>query len=116
MSISTTLKAETQRHTEEVARIRGRLQAQLNALPDNPRITRLASSCFTMSSSNLGSSWAPQYHDFKVQYQALITLCDKAHDIRRSLITVLRAKSLKQPHGLLRLHPDVIKNVRHILI
>ena len=107
MSIATVLRAEALRHEAEVARIRHLLTWQMERLPDNPRISRLGYDCFTISSKDLGTVWSPEYHDFKYQYHILLDLCDQTGDIRRKLLTALRAKQFrKTDKALVRLHPD----------
>lgn len=54
------IKAEMDRLREELAR-------ELLAVPDNPKIRRLAANAFVISSADLGSNWSPDFHDHKAQ-------------------------------------------------
>ena len=116
MSLSADLIAEDDRHAGEVARIKHLLQVQLNLLPDNPCVNRLSDNCYSMSSKDLGATWSAEYHDFKYQYRALIKLCDTSTDIRKSLFKALKEQMFKVGDVAVKLHPEVIKNVRQVLV
>lgn len=73
---------------------------------------------FIIKSGDLGASWSPEYHDFKIQYKAIHDrLFEHPLDAIEWWNTV-RANGrlkLKDDHTLF-LHPDVIKYVDTLLI
>lgn len=118
MNLSSLMRGESKRHEAEMTRIKGLLRQQLNSLPDNPKIIARFGAAYSISSKALlgGASWAAYYHDFKAQYHMLIEMCDKSNDVRRTLLGTLSKGTVKIQGVESRLHPDVFKNVRGILL
>lgn len=61
----------------QIDSIKDSIRTKLRELPDNPRIKRLDERCFIINRSDLGNNWTPQHHDFKAQYERIITEIDK---------------------------------------
>jgi len=93
------------------------LKTSILALPDNPKIQRFGANSFTMSSSDMGNILSPSYHDFKCQYQAICDLIDYADVVNliARLDAALTKGTLKRGNETIKLHPDVVKNVKKIL-
>jgi hypothetical protein len=61
-----------------------KLIQKIEALPENPRITRINENCYTISSKDFGTkNWTPFYHDFKYQYKFLRAIIEN-HDINQT--------------------------------
>jgi len=102
----------------------------IQALPDNPRITRLGSGCFTMKMSDtfaafktgryksgeekreMMSNWCPESHDFKRQYQWIAGVLNKAdiENIPRFLNSIIEDETFRGK----AFHPEVIRNLKTI--
>lgn len=91
------------------------LTVSIGDLPDNPDIVRRSShpSVFAVNSKDLGSIWSPEYHDFKVQYEAIREGITKHPlDVLEWWDGVRDSGKIKTREGTaLVLHPDVIKHV-----
>jgi hypothetical protein len=113
------------------AQLNQELQDSIEALPDNPRITRLGKNCFTVSIQDLGSAnWTSFYHDFKNQYSLLQAIIekypiDKSEKIFAKILTTGKyrlGKDITTWNGYsfrsgstYYFHPDVIKYLKEIL-
>jgi hypothetical protein len=98
------------------------LKAEIEGLPDNPRISRLGDGkCFTMSFSDLGDNWSAGYHDFKSQYRLVVEELEKVADPRnilKRLRRVVEDESIRINNGYQytqRLHPDVVAHLKGLL-
>ena len=74
MNATQELRLELARHNERKAQILSQLDAEIRALPDNPRIKRMSPHCFLMRAADLGSIWSPRHHDFKWCYGEIAKL------------------------------------------
>ena len=114
-TLATRLSA-VQRELEALIRS---LADTVTELPDNPRIRRVSGNpaVFILRAKDLGSSWSPEYHDFKVQYKAIHDkLFGHPLDVFEWWSTVRTAGKLKLSDDyVLSLHPDVIKHVNKLL-
>src|SRR5574340_25708 len=87
---------------------------RIKALPDNPRVKRITKSCFVVSSKDLGDNWSYKYHDFILQYNAVIAAIQKTNPLHAvdKLRSIVTAGEIRQPGiTIVRLHPDVIANL-----
>lgn len=65
-------KTASEAYQKKIHELNETLIREIDALPDNPRINRISEKCFTISSSDLGTTnWTPFYHDFRNQYAYL---------------------------------------------
>jgi len=84
---------------------------------DNPRIKRREGNAFVLKLSDLGTNWTPEYHDFKLQYEAIAAL------LRRNpfqAVSVLQSAVAKgtvdtERKKNLRMHPDVVASLQRLL-
>ena len=118
------IKKETERHTETMKELLGQLKTHILALPDNPRINRITSQCFTINSKDLGSNWSPEHHNFKKQYELIVkelqaskpaNVFNKLHKIisEGKIVTSTTTGYLRTNHTL-NLHPDVVSHLRKL--
>ena len=124
------IKEEEDRHATKMAELLAELKAKVLALPDNPRIKRVAKSpnCFTMGSKDLGNNWSADTHDFKKQYQLIVNeleasetgktyaklqkiIADERVDARVEInlphFSLLKTRFVKGNYTV-KLHPDVV--------
>lgn len=96
-----------------------KLQQQIRALPDNPRIKRLeGTNAFVVSSRDLGNNWSAAHHDFKAMYEAVvgeISTGNPAHAIEKLRKIVGERMIHTAKVGRISLHPDVIHYLRSLL-
>jgi hypothetical protein len=117
-----TIFNEMQGIAKKVEQFKLDLQGLIKAVPDNPAITRLSGSCFTIKASDLTqmSVLDPSMHDFKVQYNRIAEYIGKARieDVCRTLETIIRdgcIEGLFAGHRkITRFHPQVIENLKTI--
>jgi len=126
-----TIFNEMQGIAKKVEQFKLDLQGLIKALPDNPAITRLSGSCFTIKASDLTQTFTskgrpvmsvldPSMHDFKVQYNRIAEYIGKARieDVCRTLETIIRdgyIEGLFAGHRkITRFHPQVIENLKTI--
>jgi DNA-binding GntR family transcriptional regulator len=114
------ITAELDRHETEMNRLVELLKEQIEALPDNPRITRVSQQAFTISSRDIGNNWSPEHHDFKCQYRQIIEMIERAEPSRavaiiREAIAKKAIRPSKAPSNTLQLHPDVVAHLSTLL-
>jgi len=113
---------EHQRHQAERKRLMEAIAAEVQALPDNPRIKRLPGNphCFIARSKDVFASGnlTPEHHDFKRQYELVVDEISKAADPIEFLRHILTEGKVRLsrgatgcPHATLRLHPDVVNHL-----
>lgn len=104
---------------QEADRIKEGLKNQILALPDNPNITRrFGSGAFAVSSSQLGKSWSPFYHDFLAQYEILVKLINETDLMKLPavLAEIVATGKLKVKYrGTVTFNPEVIKHLVDII-
>lgn len=112
------IQEQTKRVSRNAGRIKAMIMAKLESLPDNPRINRLNSNCFTIMSSDLGDNWTPAHHDFKKQYQLIYDKL-KAVNVFRVLpflnVLIKTGKLKVSEHYTQKLHPDVQKHLQSLI-
>ena len=119
------IQAETERHAQIISKLIGQLKNHILLLPDNPRINRLNSKCFTISSKDLGSNWSAEHHDFKKQYNLIVKELEGSEptNIFKKFQTIISegkivvrcscGGQMTNSHTL-TLHPDVVSNLRKL--
>jgi hypothetical protein len=102
---------------EQLTALVNSLNAMIAALPDNPRIQRLGKQCFVVRSKDVGNNWAPEHHDFRWQYQAIIKTIQKARTDNAigALQDIIASKKVKGSGCSVNLHPDVVTNLKTLL-
>jgi len=112
------IQTETERHAKVMSGLIAQLKNHILSLPDNPRIKRLAGSpnCFTMSSKDLGNNWSVKHHDFKKQYEIIVTELETTNPSNvfnklHQFIEEERVASTKCAYRI-NLHPDVVSYLR----
>lgn len=103
---------------KESARLFEELEDTILNLPDNPRIKRLGTNSFTISSKNLGTTnWTPLYHDFKASYQHIMEWLKKKDitKVRDALLSVIEKGYIRETYNRQDFHPDVIEHLKTIL-
>jgi len=105
--------------TADVKTLKRELIKTIKALPQNPRITPLGDSCFSIKASDFGTEcWSASYHDFTPQYRAISQLVEQSRleDVIPRLEAALKKGTIPgNRQSRIRLHPEVIENVRGIL-
>jgi DNA-binding GntR family transcriptional regulator len=119
-AIARGIAAELDRHETEMRRLVEDLKAQIAALPDNPRITRISKQAFTISSRDIGSNWSAEHHDFKCQYRKLVEMIERAEPGRavaivRNAVEDGAIRPSKSSSSTIRLHPDVVAHLKTLL-
>ncbi len=101
----------------QLAELIEQLTAMIAALPENPRIRRINEKCFIISSKDLGGNWAPEHHDFRCQYRAVIVAMQRSNNALAALKNIITAGKVQYESGkgFVRLHPDVIVNLQKLL-
>lgn len=117
MNATQELRLELARHNERKQLILSRLDAEIRALPDNPRIKRMSARAFLMRASDLGSNWSPRYHDFKLCYSEIAKAVTRSPDPDNVLNGIIESGKLKIYRGVsswdvVPLHPDVIEKLK----
>lgn len=105
---------------DQIKRLVEDLNAQIQALPDNPRIKRLGHNCFIMSSKDLRDNWTPAHHDFKQQYKLIIEAIQRSRSIDAvaTLQKIVNQEKVQDGHSVktyVNLHPDVIAHLKTLL-
>lgn len=113
------LNEENQRHQKAAASLIADLKRHILALPDNPRINRLAGSprAFTMKASDLGKSWSPRYHDFKTQYEMVVKRLESGtpSQVVDRLKEMVTMEMIPTAAGRgVNLHPEVADKLRFV--
>jgi hypothetical protein len=60
-----------------------KLIQKIEALPQNPRLTKIGENTFVIKHSDMGTNWTPFFHDFKHQYTFLRAIIEN-HDINQT--------------------------------
>ena len=119
------IKKETERHAQIMSELIGQLKTHILSLPDNPRISRINSKCFTISSKNLGNNWSAEHHDFKKQYNLIVKELETSEpaNIFKKFQTIISEGKLvtrcycggqmTNSHTL-TLHSDVVSHLRKL--
>lgn len=103
------IKAALSEYEAKVKSLRENLKAKILALPDNPRIHRINDRCFIMMSSDLGSNWTAEFHDFKHQYEYIAEMIDteQPKTVCALLDQIVEKGSITRKHQTVYFHPDV---------
>ena len=115
-----TLRQQIATAAKQIEQLVEALNAQIQALPDNPRIRRLGHNYFVMSSKDLGNNWAPAHHDFKQQYKLIIEAIQRSRSIDAiaTLQRIINEKKVQDGPSVktyINLHPDVIEHLKTLL-
>jgi hypothetical protein len=86
-------------------------------LPQNKLIKPISSNCFIVKLGCLKQNWSVEYHDFKWQYHAIVSLLRKDNKLKviNNLNQILEQQTLKIQGTRYRLHPQVINNIKRLL-
>jgi hypothetical protein len=100
--------------------MKSHIQGCIDALPDNCNIDRVSQNAFTVSSSELGKhdNWSPEFHDFKAQYQVVLSRLQSVKSIaefQRFLKGAVMEKQITKGKVRYRLHPDVLVQLQALL-
>ena len=129
MSMAGIIGAELERHRAEMGLLVSELRAMVLAGPENPRVRKLAPRCGVVRFSDFAagefaggktkpSNWSAEYHDFRVQYEAVAAAIDAAWP-DRAVYVVAEAGSVRvRGNGFswtLGLHPDVVEYLKGVL-
>jgi hypothetical protein len=125
MKLKADIIAIERQHRKQVNALKDELTKRIQSLPQNPILKPLAKNAFIISFSNLGKKWGPEAHDFRIQYEALVNLIERAQSPLSALMQIrkaLLAKRIVTGTGSrnainppIPLHPLVIGNVRKAL-
>lgn len=117
------IQAETERHTNVMNELISQLKNHILDLPDNPRIKRLGDkpNCFTISLKDLGDNWSVEHHDFKEQYNLIISELErgeKDNALNKLQKIVEEGKLIISSGGskhTLTLHLDVVSHLGKLI-
>jgi hypothetical protein len=108
--------------SEAILKLKEEVADNLKTLPENPDIKVINKQCYTIKSSMLSKDLCldPSYYRFSVQYEALanMIITSKAENVFRKLEESLATgwvSNSSEHSKKIRLHPEVIKNVRGIM-
>lgn len=89
-------------------------------LPENPAITRISDTIYTISSSDLMGNWSTTFHDFKFQYSCVVfAIINSPHPVEK-LERILSTGKVEGENANGRhqreisLHPGVTANIRQL--
>ena len=129
------LEAEILRANEVLIKLKEDIIKTIEALPQNDKIKPISESIYLINASDLGDNWSPSYHNFKTQYNAILSVIsskESALSILKSLKEmiekgVVRQKKKMVNMGLysftetkevlteIKLHPEVIWHLEILL-
>jgi len=118
------LSSTIEEMTNEINRLKQEINDLILNLPDNPKITRLNHSCFTINSSDLSKDLvlSPLYYDFKNQYQKIVDIINETeiHEVVKQLEKLLTPNQsgsywIKYKGIRYRFNPKVIENIKSII-
>ncbi len=66
------IEAKIKQFKEEISILIKQSKENIKNLPDNPKIKRLNSNCFTINKNDLDDNLSPYYYDFKYQYKMIV--------------------------------------------
>ena len=90
------------------------LKDYISSLPDNPNIQRKNNKCFIMNSKHLQNNWSVLYYDYRQQYEEIIKIISGGQP--QYVVGKLKNIIREQQYEKIRFHPDVIKNLKTILL
>ena len=123
MKLKTDIIATERVHRQQVKALKDELTKRIQALPQNPALKPLAKNAFVISFSNIGNKWGPEAHDFRIQYELLAKMIDRAESPLSAIMQIRRALRDKRImtgtkgvcNPAIPLHRLVIENVRQAL-
>ena len=113
-----TALAEIEEATYHLRTIIAALNEAILALPDNPKIKRLAPNCFAMQASDLSNrNWSPEYYDFKYQYLAVAEglLRTNVLNALPMLRHIIATGNIRRGTTIIKLHDDVRKHLNDLV-
>jgi len=120
MTMNTRLDQSISKIQDTAKEVKHGLIEQILALPDNPNINRIGNSgnCFTISSSQLKNNMSYEYHDFKKQHEIIAVIINKKDifDILPTLRNIIETSKYRLKSHAVNFHPDVIEQLKGILI
>ncbi|MCK4518212.1 hypothetical protein KAT92_05510 [Candidatus Babeliales bacterium] len=89
----------------------------LLALPNNPKINKLNTMCFTLNKSQLEGNFGAEYHNFKGQYEILAELVmnSTTDSLPPLLNDVLDTGKVRKQEGTVKFHPNVLANLFKVI-
>ena len=113
---------KAQELAKAILKLKEEVANDIKSLPENPDIKVINKQCFTIKFSQLSKDLclSPEYYRFSFQYQALadMILRSQAENVFRKLNEALADGWVylsSERSRRVRLHPDVIKNVKGIM-
>ena len=99
---------EIEQHNQTMKGLIDKIKNYILTLPDNPKINRLNKNCFVINSKDLGNNWSVGYHNFKKQYEYIVSELEKCKpdDVIDKLCRIIIDG---------KLHSDVITKLRKII-
>jgi hypothetical protein len=111
--------SEIQDLTLKAIELRKKIADKILGLPDNPNIKQRDGKGFIVSSASLMSTlWNVAYHDFKLQYQAVVKelAASPVENTVQVLSRIVDTGFVQESKtNRFRLHPDVIKHLKELL-
>lgn len=114
----TEIQTVAQEFKDKVNKLKADLKALISGLPENPDITPLGGTCYSVSSSALNQhdNWSPSYYRFQSQYKTIIDEVIEKTPLERletRMDEILKSGTVyKKNQGTIKLHPEVIKHLR----
>lgn len=106
--------------SNQIKKLKQELITQIQELPDNPKINRVAESprCFIIMSSDMDNNWSPEYHDFKTQYEKIVEKIETStiENVEKLMKLIIEDGKIKESNGqYFVFHPDVRKFVSDLI-
>ena len=121
MSLRAEIFLRERQHREADAEQRAELKKRILALPDNPAFKRVGKNAFVGSFSALGGNWSVEHHNFRVQYEILANIVDRAASAFSAMRQIRQAKAkgsvqvgTGESRYTVKLHPSVIKALKEV--
>lgn len=109
-----------EQEVRQLEAMKTRIQALVEALPDNPNINRVSKNAFTMKASEMfkHDNWLPEFHDFKAQYRLVLSRLDSSKSIaefKAFLSKAIEDKQMRKGKYTHKLHPEVVIKLEKLL-
>lgn len=120
----TTIKSLAKKEVEQLDSLKTELTKMFEALSNkhqNSKIKRIKghTNCFIINKSDLGDNWTPEYHDFQVQYELLISKLSNCASINQFFSFIEKCIKTKKidrtPTDKVSVHPEVLDKLKLLL-
>lgn len=105
---------------KQIEQIRTLIKQEIEKLPANSNVKPISKHCFIIQKSELNrhDNWSVEYHLFRKQYEWIIEKINtqKFDNIATFLEDLCKNGKIKVNNNVKNLHPEVVKNIKEMLI